>query len=73
VVVNTRIDWSPSDLADLQTIAEWIEQDRNLANCRQNFARGVDSKGERAGRMAGAQATHGTTQPRTVRLLASFI
>ena len=31
MVVNTRIDWSPSDLADLQTIAEWIEQDRDLA------------------------------------------
>ena len=29
--MNLRIDWSPSALADLQAIAEWIEQDRDLA------------------------------------------
>lgn len=25
-----RVDWSPSAIADLKTIAEWIEQDRDL-------------------------------------------
>jgi toxin ParE1/3/4 len=25
-----RVDWSPSAVADLKTIAEWIEQDRDL-------------------------------------------
>jgi toxin ParE1/3/4 len=25
-----RVDWSPSAVTDLRTIAEWIEQDRNL-------------------------------------------
>ncbi len=25
-----RVEWSPSAVADLKTIAEWIEQDRDL-------------------------------------------
>jgi hypothetical protein len=28
---GVRVDWSLSAVADLKAIAEWIEQDRNLA------------------------------------------
>jgi toxin ParE1/3/4 len=30
-----RVDWSPPAVADLKTIAEWIEQDRDLETANQ--------------------------------------